>query len=83
MNDKNLDIIWDVKVDVYVRLGESSLPMKDIVSLESGNVVQLNQKSNDLVGLYVNEKLIALGEVVTVDDHLGIRIKEMVDANNS
>lgn len=82
MNDKNLDIIWDVKVDVYVRLGESSLPMKDIVSLEAGNVVQLNQKSNDLVGLYVNDKLIALGDVVTVDDHIGIRIKEMVDSNN-
>lgn len=83
MSDKNLDLIWDVKVDVYVRLGESALPMKEIVSLEPGSVVQLDQKADDWVGLYVNDKLIARGEVVTVEDQLGIRIKEMIEGGKS
>ncbi len=77
--DKNLDLIWDVKVDVYVRLGKGLLPMKEIIALEEGTVVQLDQKVDEPVGLYVNDKLIAYGEVVAVDDQLGIRIKEIVE----
>ena len=80
MNEKNLDLLWDVNVNVYVRLGSCSLPMKEIVALEPGSVVQLNEKAEDLVGVFVNNKIIARGEVVTVDDHLGIRIKEMLGA---
>ena len=52
--------------------------MKEIVGLEPGSVVQLNEKAEDLVGVFVNNKIVARGEVVTVDDHLGIRIKEML-----
>lgn len=81
MNDKNLDLLWDVNVNVYVRLGSCSLPMKEIVALEPGSVVQLKEKAEDLVGIFVNNKIVALGEVVTVDDHLGVRIKQMLESN--
>lgn len=81
MNDKNLDLLWDVNVNVYVRLGSCSLPMKEIVALEPGSVVQLKEKSEDLVGIFVNNKIVAMGEVVTVDDHLGVRIKKMLETN--
>ena len=81
MNDKNLDLLWDVNVNVYVRLGSCSLPMKEIVALEPGSVVQLKEKAEDLVGIFVNNKIVALGEVVTVDDHLGVRIKQMLEPN--
>ena len=80
-NEKNLDLLWDVNVNVYVRLGSCSLPMKEIAELEAGSVIQLNEKTDDLVGVFVNNKIIARGEVVTVDDHLGIRIKEMLGAS--
>jgi flagellar motor switch protein FliN len=50
MNEQNLDLLWDVNVNVYVRLGSCSLPMKEIVGLEPGSVVQLNEKAEDLVG---------------------------------
>lgn len=79
MNEKNLELIRDIKVNVHVRLGHCNLPMQEIVSLEPGTLIQLEEKSNDLVSLYVNNKLIAYGEVVTIEDQLGIRIKEMVN----
>ena len=81
MNDKNLDLLLDVNVNVYVRLGSCSLPMKEIVALEPGSVVQLKEKSEDLVGIFVNNKIVAMGEVVTVDDHLGVRIKKMLETD--
>ena len=43
--------------------------------------MQLKEKAEDLVGIFVNNKIVALGEVVTVDDHLGVRIKQMLESN--
>ena len=80
-SNQNLDLLWDVNVNVYVRLGSCSLPMKEIVALEPGSVVQLKEKAEDLVGVFVNNKIVALGEVVTVDDHLGVRVKKMLESH--
>ena len=81
MDDKNLDILLDVKVKVTVQLGSCQLPMREVMELQPGSVIQLNQVANDPVGLYVNDKLIAFGEVVVVEDNFGIKITELVGAN--
>ena len=81
MDDKNLDILLDVKVKVTVQLGSCQLPMREVMELQPGSVIQLNQIANDPVGLYVNDKLIAFGEVVVVEDNFGIKITELVGAN--
>mgnify|MGYP001174238359 FL=1 len=78
MEDRNLDILLDVKVKITVQLGSSQLPMREIMELQPGSVIQLNQLANDPVGLYVNDKLIAYGEVVVVEDNFGIKITELV-----
>lgn len=78
MEDKNLDILLDVKVKVTVQLGSCQLPMREVMELQPGSVIQLNQAANDPVGLYVNDKLIAFGEVVVVEDNFGIKITELV-----
>lgn len=78
MEDKALDIVLDVKVKVTVQLGCSMLPMRDVLELSAGSVVQLQQHASDPVGLYVNDKLIAYGEVVVVEDNFGIKITELV-----
>ena len=77
-DDKTLDIVLDVKVKVTVQLGSCQLSMRDVLELASGTVIQLNQHASDPVGLYVNEKLIAYGEVVVVEDSFGIKITELV-----
>ena len=78
MEDRNLDILLDVKVNITVQLGTSMLPMREVMELQPGSVIQLNQTANDPVGLYVNDKLIAYGEVVVVEDNFGIKITELV-----
>lgn len=78
MEEKALDIVLDVKVKVTVQLGSCMLPMRDVLELSPGSVVQLMQHASDPVGLYVNDKLVAYGEVVVVEDNFGIKITELV-----
>lgn len=78
MEDKALEIVLDVKVKVTVQLGSCMLPMREVLELSPGTVVQLNQHASDPVGLYANDKLIAYGEVVVVEDSFGIKITELV-----
>ena len=75
---KNLNVILDVKVDLTVRIGSCMLPMRDVVELSSGTVLQLDQLASEPVGLYVNDKLIARGEVVVVEENFGIKITQIV-----
>ncbi len=75
---KNLAVIMDVKVELTVRLGSCMLPMRELVELAEGSVLQLDQLATDPVGLYVNDKLIAGGEVVVVDENFGIKITHIV-----
>ena len=83
MEEKTLDIVLDVKVKVTVQLGSCQLPMRDVLELVSGSVIQLTQHASDPVGLYVNDKLVAYGEVVVVEDNFGIKITELVGSVKS
>ena len=78
METKTLDIVLDVKVKVTVQLGSCLLPMREVLELAPGSVVQLLQNATDPVGLYVNDKLVAYGEVVVVEDNFGIKLTELV-----
>ena len=81
--EKTLDIVLDVKVKVTVQLGSVQLPMRDVLELTAGSVVQLAQHASDPVGLFVNDKLVAYGEVVVVEDNFGIKITELVGSTKS
>jgi flagellar motor switch protein FliN/FliY len=83
MEEKALDIVLDVKVKVTVQLGSCQLPMRDVLELAPGSVIQLMQHASDPVGLYVNDKLVAYGEVVVVEDNFGIKITELVGSAKS
>lgn len=78
MDEKPLDIVLDVKLKVTVQLGSVSLSMREILELAPGSIVQLTQHASDPVGLFVNDKLVAYGEVVVVEDNFGIKITELV-----
>ncbi len=80
MEAKTLDLVLDVKVKVTVQLGSCQLPMSEVLDLAPGSVVQLAQHATDPVGLYVNDRLVAYGEVVVVDDNFGIKLTELVGA---
>ena len=73
----NMQLVMDVKVELTVRIGSSRLAMRDIIALNPGTVLQLDQKATEPVGLYVHEKLIARGEVVVIDENFGIKITQL------
>jgi len=78
LDTQDLRLIMDVRVELSVRVGTCILPMKDVVALQEGTVLQLDQMASEPVGLYVNDKLIARGEVVVVEDNFGIKINQLL-----
>ena len=76
----NLDLLLDVPVGLTVELGSCHLPMRDVLNLNIGSVVQLDKLADTPVELRVNEKLVARGEVVVVENRFGIKITELVGA---
>jgi flagellar motor switch protein FliN/FliY len=74
----NLDMFLDVPVGVTVQLGSAQLSMREVLHLNSGSVVQLDKLADAPVELLVNDKLVARGEVVVLENKFGIKITEMV-----
>ena len=74
----NLDIILDVPVKLAVELGSCQMPMREVLELAVGSVVQLDKVADEPVQLSVNRKLVARGEVVVVENRFGIKITEMI-----
>ena len=79
----NLEVLLDVPVKVTVELGSCRMPMRDVLQLNSGSVVQLDKIAEAPVDLYVNQKRIAHGEVVVIEDRLGIKITKVFGAQQA
>ena len=78
LEDHKINLVLDVKVQLSVRLGSCQLSMREVLEMSPGAIIQLNQRTTDPVGLYVNDKLIAYGEVVVVEENFGIKITQLV-----
>jgi len=74
----NFDMFLDVPVGVTVQLGSTQLSMREVLQLSVGSVVQLNKVADSPVDILVNDKLVARGEVVVIENRFGIKITEMV-----
>lgn len=79
-NPANLNLVLDVPVSLTIELGSCQLPMKDVLQLNVGSVVQLDKPADAPVELSVNGKLIARGEVVVIEDRYGVKITEVLGA---
>jgi flagellar motor switch protein FliN/FliY len=73
----NLDLVHDVPLQISAVLGKTALTLRDVVGLQSGSVFELDKLSTDPIDLYVNNILIARGEVVVVDDKFAVKISEL------
>ena len=82
VDESKLSTVLDVKVHLSVKLGFCQMAMRDVLELQPGAVVQLTQRAEDPVGLYINDKLIALGEVVVVEDRFAIKVSSMVEGGD-
>ncbi len=73
----NLDVVMDVPVEISVELGSCRMPMREVLQLAIGSVIQLDKVADAPVDIFVNRKLIAKGEVVVVEDRFGIKVTEI------
>lgn len=76
---QNLDLLLDIPLQISVELGRTKKTIKDILELSSGSVIELDKLAGEPVDIYVNQKLIALGEVVVIDENFGVRITNILD----
>ena len=76
-NQNTMDFLLDVPVKLTVELGNCEMMMKDLLQVGIGSVVQLDKSSSDPIDIFVNQKLVARGEIVVVEDNLGIKITEV------
>ena len=74
----NIDVLMDVPVSLTVELGSCQMPMREVLQLTVGSVLQLDKLASAPVELFVNRKLIARGEVVVVEDRFGIKVTEIL-----
>lgn len=70
--------VYDVEVEISAVLGTSSMPIAQILKLGRGAVVELNRKVGEAIELYANNRLVGRGEIVVVDDKLGVTMTDIV-----
>lgn len=73
-----IELLMDVPLRVSVELGRTRLSVRQVLDLQTGAVVELDRMAGDPVDVLVNDRLMARGEVVVVDDKFGIRITEII-----
>lgn len=78
----NIDLLLDVSMRVTVELGRTRMQLAQILELQHGSVVELDRLAGDPVDIFVNDCMVARGEVVIVDDKFGVRITEMVSSKS-
>jgi flagellar motor switch protein FliN len=78
-NGKNLDLLMNVPLSITAELGSCKMLVEDILKLGTGSIIELDRLAGGPVDLLVNEKLIARGEVVAIDESFGVRITELID----
>ena len=74
---RNIDMLLDVELEVLVELGRKSMKIRDVLKLGKGSLIELNKTAGEPLTIYVNNRKLAEGEVVVVDDNFGIRITKL------
>lgn len=74
----DLEQLFDVPVTVSAVLGRTRMPIGDLLKLEPGSVLDLDRNVGEAIDIYVNNRLVARGEVVLVDDKLGVTMTEII-----
>lgn len=77
--NKNLEILMDIKLQMTVELGRTELPIKKVLELTRGSIIELEKVAGEPVELYANGKLVAHGEVVVIEDNFGLRITSITE----
>jgi flagellar motor switch protein FliN/FliY len=75
---KNIDLLLGVPIKVTVQLGKTEMLVRDILQLNQGSIVELDRAAGSPVDLLVNERLVARGDIVSIEENFGIRVSEII-----
>ena len=78
---KDLEAVYDIPVQISAVLGRANMQVSQLLKLGRGAVVELDRKVGEAIDIYVNNRLVARGEVVVVDERLGVTMTEIVKAD--
>jgi flagellar motor switch protein FliN len=76
----NMQLLLDIPLEIVVELGRTKKKISEVLELTSGSILELEKVAGEPVDVYVNNKLVAKGEVVVIDEHFGVRITEIVQS---
>ncbi len=82
-SSSDLEAVFDVPVTVSAVLGKSSMEVSHLLKLGKGAIVELDRKIGEAIDIYVNDRLVARGEVVLVEDRLGVTMTEIIKTGQS
>jgi flagellar motor switch protein FliN/FliY len=82
-NARELEAVYDIPVQISAVLGRATMQVSQLLKLGRGAVVELDRKVGEAIDIYVNNRLVARGEVVVVDERLGVTMTEIVKADRS
>lgn len=80
---KDLEAIYDIPVQISAVLGKTTMQVNQLLKLGRGAVVELDRKVGEAIDIYVNNRLVARGEVVVVEDRLGVTMTEIIKSDRS
>lgn len=75
---RNLSLLFDVNLNVTVELGRTQRQIREILDLSPGSILELDKLAGEPVDILVNNKRIAIGEVVVIDENFGVRVTDIV-----
>lgn len=78
---KDIDAIYDIPVQISAVLGKSTMQVSQLLKLGRGAVVELDRKVGEAIDIYVNNRLVARGEVIVVEDRLGVTMTEIIKSD--
>ncbi|WP_338056281.1 flagellar motor switch protein FliN [Terasakiella pusilla] len=80
---RELEAVYDIPVRVSAVLGKATMPVSDLLKLGRGAVIELDRKVGEAIDIYVNNRLVARGEVVVVEERLGVTMTEIIKSDRS
>ncbi len=79
----NLKALYDVPLQISAVLGRAQIPIKQLLDIVPGTVIELDRKIGESIEIYLNNQLLARGNVILIEDHLGITITEIIKIERS
>ena len=82
VNLKNYDTLVDTQIEVDVLLGTAVVTLKEFLNFTDGDIITLDKLAGEGGDIYVNSRIIGIGDIIVIDDKLAVRVQDTMDADN-